>query len=121
MRISHIISLFAILTLAVNVQSKKLEVYHTKKGERYHKKDCRIIKQKDTLKISLVEAKKKGLQPCRVCHPIKKSDVVQEKKSINKTKISSKKKVATRCTGITKKGARCKRMTKSADGTCWQH
>ena len=28
---------------------------------------------------------------------------------------------ATQCLGRTKKGARCKRMTKSASGYCWQH
>lgn len=28
---------------------------------------------------------------------------------------------ATRCTGYTQKGGRCKRMTKSASGRCWQH
>jgi len=115
-----IITLFVLITTCqVGAQSKTKEVYRTKKGERYHKKDCWVIKKRDTSKIPLATAIKRGLQPCRVCHENKKkSDVIKEK-STNKTKISSKK--STQCTGITKKGERCKRMTKSADGTCWQH
>lgn len=36
--------------------------------------------------------------------------------------ISTKSKVtSTRCTGITQKGSRCKRMTTSSDGTCQSH
>jgi hypothetical protein len=102
-------------------QAKKKEVYRTQKGEKYHKKDCRIIKDKAAFKVTLKEAKKKGLQACKVCKPLAKETVIQEKKSVNRTKIKAKKKVATRCTGTTQKGTRCKRMTKNADGTCWQH
>ena len=116
-----IITLFVLISaIQVGAQKKEKEVYRTKKGERYHRKDCWVIKKRDTSKIPLATAIKRGLEPCRVCHGNKTKSEIIKKKSTNKTKISSKSK-ATRCTGITKKGTRCKRMTKSADGTCWQH
>lgn len=122
MKTLKIITTLFLLISAVHVsaQSKKKEVYRTKKGEHYHKKDCWVIKKRDTSSIPLATAIKRGLQPCRVCYGNKKKNEIIKEKSTNKTKKSSKS-TSTRCTGITKKGTRCKRMTKSADGTCWQH
>lgn len=34
---------------------------------------------------------------------------------------NSERSTAVQCSGTTKKGARCKRMTKSGSGRCWQH
>lgn len=110
-----------IFAFQTNAQTKKEEFYRTKKGEKYHKKECKTIKEKDTLKVSLKDAKKKGLLPCKVCKPSKKIAVIKKKKSTNKVRLNSKNKATTRCTGITQKGAQCKRRTKSSDGTCWQH
>jgi hypothetical protein len=110
-----------IFAFQTNAQTQKEEFYRTKKGDKYHKKECITIKKKDTLKISLKDAKKKGLQACKVCKPSKKAPAIKKKKSTNKVKVNSKNQVSTRCTGITQKGARCKRRTKSSDGTCWQH
>jgi hypothetical protein len=120
-KVKFIIAVLLFTTIQLQAQTQKEEFYRTKKGEKYHKKDCKTILEKDTLKISLKEAKKKGFVACKVCEPLKKKPVLEEKKKVNKTKRSSRKSVATQCTGITQKGARCKRRTKSADGTCWQH
>jgi len=41
--------------------------YITKSGKRYHKSECRLIKNKNTTGISIGEAKAKGLAPCSKC------------------------------------------------------
>lgn len=43
------------------------DVYATKNGKRYHKVDCLLIKNKGAQSISLEDAQKKGLKPCRRC------------------------------------------------------
>ena len=43
-------------------------VYRTPSGERYHRATCGHVKGKG-IALSLVEAKKRGLTPCRVCNP----------------------------------------------------
>ena len=43
------------------------DVYATKNGKRYHKADCLLIKDKGAKVISLEDAQKKGLKPCRRC------------------------------------------------------
>jgi hypothetical protein len=98
-------------------QTQPKEVYRTLKGEKYHKKECKTIKEKKAFKITLKEAKKKGLQACHVCKPHEK----KEKKPIKKESSKEKRKVAVRCMGITLKGVQCKRNTKNANGFCWQH
>jgi len=43
------------------------------------------------------------------------------KTSINSPSSKDNRSVSVQCSGITKSGARCKRMTKSPNGKCWQH
>lgn len=43
------------------------DVYVTKNGKKYHKTDCLLIKNKGAKPISLEDAQKKGLKPCRKC------------------------------------------------------
>ena len=43
------------------------DVYATKNGKRYHKADCLLIKDKGAKAVSLEDAEKKGLKPCRRC------------------------------------------------------
>ncbi|MCP4213147.1 MAG: hypothetical protein GY765_00755 [bacterium] len=50
--------------------AKKVDptVYVTKAGKKYHKKNCKVVKEgKKGIKLS--EAVKKGLTPCAVCKP----------------------------------------------------
>jgi len=44
------------------------DVYATKNGKRYHKADCLLVKDKGAKAVSLEEAEKKGLKPCRRCY-----------------------------------------------------
>lgn len=53
--------------------------------------------------------------------PATSSDVVDELQSGNAGSSSHGSATSTQCLGRTKKGARCKRMTKSDSGYCWQH
>ena len=103
------------------------EVYTTKTGEKYHKTTCRYLKS-SKYKVDLKKAIELGYEACKVCKP-----PIIDKKSINKASSlagsnnansktkSSKKSIATQCTGKTKAGNRCKRKTKKANGRCYQH
>ncbi|MBN2135042.1 MAG: thermonuclease family protein [Acidobacteria bacterium] len=47
-------------------------VFVTKSGEKYHRKDCgHIANSQDIEKITVEEAKKRGLEPCKTCNPPK--------------------------------------------------
>lgn len=100
-------------------------VYTTKTGEKYHKSNCRYLKysKKET---TIKKAKTLGYEACKVCKPIEnktkqESNTSSLKPKSNKTKSSTKKAIALRCSGKTKKGLRCKRKTKNANGRCYQH
>ena len=43
------------------------DVYVTKNGKKYHKADCLLVKDKGAKPISMEEAQKKSLKPCRRC------------------------------------------------------
>ncbi|MFC1594285.1 hypothetical protein ACFL38_03055 [Candidatus Omnitrophota bacterium] len=43
------------------------DVYATKKGKKYHKEDCRFIKNRDAQKVNIEDAQAKGLMPCGRC------------------------------------------------------
>jgi methylphosphotriester-DNA--protein-cysteine methyltransferase len=43
------------------------DVFVTKQGTKYHNENCPIIANKDKEKISLEDAKAKGLTPCSKC------------------------------------------------------
>jgi len=119
MKRTFLITLFiaTLFVLQINAQEKTKEFYRTSKGEKFHKKECKIIKDKKALKVTLKVAKKKGLVACRVCNPLAEETVIVEKKPTKK----AKRKVAVRCMGFTLKGKRCKRMTKNANERCYQH
>jgi len=109
-------------------------VYITKTGTKYHNKGCRYL-SKSSEAISLADAKAKGYTPCSVCKPsstvnstpstkpVSEPDSTktekQGNKTTNKTTIQESKSV--QCSAITKAGTRCKRMTKSPNGKCYQH
>ena len=54
-------------------------VYVTEKGTKYHKKNCKIVKEGKT-GIKLSEAIEKGYEPCAVCKPPTKPDKKKEEK-----------------------------------------
>ncbi len=43
-------------------------VYVTKTGEKYHRESCRYL-SRSKIKTTLVEAKRRGYTPCKVCKP----------------------------------------------------
>ena len=53
--------------LSTTVLAFAEDVYATKNGKKYHKEDCRLIKNKGAEKISKTEAVTKGLEPCSKC------------------------------------------------------
>lgn len=57
------------------------DVFRTKRGKKYHKEICRMIKNKDALiKIDKQEAVVSGLAPCGKCF---KEDLADEKEGNN--------------------------------------
>ena len=59
-----------------------------------------------------------NLTPCKICKPPIKSNLVKSYNSSNKAIGTA---VSVRCKGDTKKGTRCKHITKLSNGYCYQH
>jgi hypothetical protein len=95
-----VIAIFLLIGVAFNSQGQT--VYSSAKGEKYHTADCNL--SGDASNIKLDAAKKAGKKPCGVCKPDE----------------HLKDKVA-QCSGKTADGTRCKRMTSSKAGKCYQH
>ena len=62
-------------------------VYVKEKGKKYHKKNCKLVKEKKGIK--LCEAAKKGYTPCAKCKP---ADLPKKGKCVDKKKLLKKKK-----------------------------
>jgi hypothetical protein len=92
------IVLLAITTLHASAQT----VYASDKGDKYHTADCNL--SGDARDMRLATAKKAGKGPCAICKP----DSHFKDKTV-------------RCAGKTAEGTRCKRMTASKGGKCYQH
>ena len=100
-------------------------VYTTKTGEKYHTANCRYLKYSKK-EITLEQAINLGYQACTVCKPGSNPEkiqslVSQSEQNTKSQETVSQKSTATQCTGKTKAGKRCKRMTKNASGRCYQH
>jgi hypothetical protein len=77
-------------------------VYASEKGTKYHTADCNL--SGDAKDITLAAAKKAGKGPCGICKP---DEHIKDK--------------VAQCSGKTADGTRCKRMTGSKNGKCYQH
>lgn len=100
-------------------------VYITKTGEKYHTENCRYLKYSKK-EIILEQAINLGYKACSICDPVSSSGEIESLISEPTEKTytdepSSQKATASQCTGKTKAGNRCKRMTKNASGRCYQH
>jgi len=95
-----IISCF--LLIGLSVKSFGQTVYASDKGEKYHTADCKL--SGDAKDITLAAAKKAGKGACGICKP---DEHLKDKTA--------------QCTGKTADGTRCKRMTGSKEGKCFQH
>lgn len=97
------ILLLCIVLLGVSYSKASAQtVYASEKGEKYHTADCNL--SGDARDMRLATAQKAGKKPCAVCKP---EDHFKDK--------------TTRCKGKTADGTRCKRMTASKGGRCYQH
>ena len=107
--------LFLFFALHLGAQT----VYVTNTGEKYHRGSCKYLaKSKNAVELS--DAINQGYGACKICKPLKsvskKAEVKEEKyPDYNRNATSSQ------CSATTQKGSRCKRMTTSANGKCWQH
>lgn len=123
----HLSFLVIIFFLLIN-QAVSQIVYVTKSGKKFHTENCRYYNN-NAIAIDLSEAESKGYTPCKACKPLS-SDITtppdsqtesfndSDDSSISSSKHTNEK---VQCSALTKKGSRCKRMTKSSNGKCWQH
>lgn len=58
--------------------AKDPAVLITKADKKFHKIDCKLVKVKIKVKLSL--AKEKGFEPCPVCFPPEKKEIKEVKK-----------------------------------------
>lgn len=108
----QIILLF-IITFCLSITIAQT-VFKTPSGAKYHLGNCRMVKNVSE-EITLEQAKKLGLEPCKICHPTSYGSTIdgnQQPQGITKT---------VQCKGITKSGTRCKHMTSIGNGYCFQH
>ncbi|MDN5205442.1 hypothetical protein QQ008_28915 [Fulvivirgaceae bacterium BMA10] len=118
--------LFLTFFQCVNAQT----VYTTRTGSKYHRENCRYL-HSSKIKKDLSEAIK-YYGACKVCKPPtqvtkKKSTRPEPTKPTTQpgqkqnTPSKSSKAKSVQCSGNTKAGNRCKRMTTNTNGRCWQH
>ncbi len=124
-------TLFLFLFLANSVHTIQAQtVYTAKTGTKYHKSTCHFLKNSKN-ETTLKKAKQAGYEPCAVCKPTREVTNTSESrdglgiipKTTKTTTTTTETKQATskQCSGKTKAGNRCKRMTKSGNGRCYQH
>ncbi len=115
--------LFFLISFAYSFSAIGQTVYKTKTGEKYHKESCNYLKY-SKFAITLEDALAYGYEACKVCKPLYKTSKTALSSSNAKAdnnNTESKVSNASQCTGKTKAGKRCKRMTKNANGRCYQH
>ncbi|HOY10240.1 MAG TPA: nuclease [Candidatus Omnitrophota bacterium] len=71
-----------IAVLSVATVSFAEDVYITPKGRKYHKAECRLLKDSETEVLDKAVAIEKGYEPCSVC--MKDDDPQSSKKLQNK-------------------------------------
>ena len=103
-----------IILLFLSVSAKAQDVYKTPSGAKYHKADCRMVKNVSE-KVTLQGATKMGLGPCKICAP---TSIVSPN---IKPKITQGESKTVQCSGFTKAGNRCRHMTAIGNGYCFQH
>lgn len=123
-------SLFVMIILLLVSNAMSQTVYVTKSGKKYHTENCRYL-TKNTVAVDLSDAVNKGYTACSVCKPPttnssysidseteSTSEGLDNQYEIESTDDANQK---VQCSAMTKAGNRCKRMTKSPNGKCWQH
>lgn len=113
------IFLFIMTGWVWSTTAQSIYVYHTPSGKKYHTVTCHMVDNTSN-SITIEEARKKGLTPCTFCKP---DDQIESGKLQPAYPMPQpgQKEVASQCLGKTKEGLRCKRMTRNANGYCFQH
>ena len=86
MKRSNIFVIVLSLFLAFAFQFTNAQtVYVTESGKKFHKKNCSIVKEgKKGMEMS--EAKKQGLEPCKVCYSSSTSTTSSKQEAIEPKK-----------------------------------
>lgn len=118
--IKSIIPLFFIcLSIVAGAQEKEQTVFVMKTGTKYHLSSCRYVTH-DSTSMKLSKAEKNGYTPCSVCKPTgAKIDAAPVESATSHTVL--KPGSSRQCSGMTKKGTRCQRVTTNSNGRCYQH
>ena len=111
----YIITVFLIF---LSFNSKAQNVYKTPSGKKYHLSSCRMVENVSKKLLGKSDVSAYGLSPCKICKPPILKGLVKSFNSKNKAVGASK---SVRCKGVTKKGTRCKHVTRIANGYCYQH
>jgi hypothetical protein len=131
MKVLYTFFLCLFLACSSNVTQAQT-VYTAKTGTKYHKGSCHYLKH-SKFETTLKKAKDAGYEPCSVCKPTRVVTNASEsndglgimpkttKTKSTPTTTETKQATSSQCTGKTKAGKRCKRMTKSVSGRCYQH
>jgi len=99
------------------------KVYKTPSGQKYHTAVCKFVKNVSE-ELSIAEAQKRGLTPCKECNPNShqiSNFTTKNDLGIKSNEVKGERQQAIQCKGTTQKGNRCKRMTKNKNGYCFQH
>ena len=111
-----------LLMLSVFVHGQT--VYRTPAGKKYHTATCRYVKNVSH-RMDIKDAAKLGLSPCAQCNPGgQRLGAVSSASSglgIKPGEASGSLSRSVQCQGTTKKGSRCKHLTKNVNGYCHQH
>ena len=78
------------MMLSAGTAAFAADVYVTPKGKKYHKADCRMLKNKEAVKMDEDEAIAQGLKPCGIC--LKDESKGAKSQKTTKTSAESKKK-----------------------------
>ena len=85
MKTKNILAICFITLFLIGSKLTAQTVYVTETGKKYHAKNCDIVKT-GKKGITLDEAKKKGLEPCKVCKVEAEPKTANKPKTIDKLK-----------------------------------
>jgi hypothetical protein len=111
-KILLLLPLVLVLTITVGTSQS---VYKTPSGTKYHLSTCRMV-ENISEKITIQEAGKLGLTPCKICKP-----PTTDSRAITPSKTPQGIGESTQCKGTTQKGTRCEHKTRIGNGYCYQH
>lgn len=110
----YLLLLLFVTNFSVHAQS----VYKTPSGKKYHLASCRMVENVSKQLLGESAISKYNLAPCKICKPSIKISSSRTYSIISKAVGQSE---SVLCKGVTKKGSRCKHITKLANGYCYQH